>query len=197
MQRNIGSCPDKPEDANPYPDAITKSYQIQLITPLFGGGAKAGENDEVTIIRPSSVRGHLRFWWRTTSGAKFERVEELRQREGEIWGTTKNPSKVIIGVTIKSSGDSYPCARYQEGWSLPRFEKNHPPYVLFPFQGNIRKNVKPANCIANITIDLELTYPEIISRDVEEAIWAWTYFGGLGARTRRGSGALYCNGFAP
>ena len=124
-------------------------------------------------------------------------MEELRQREGEIWGTTENPSKVITEVTIKSSSDSYPCAEYQEGKSLPRFEKNHPPYALFPFQGNMRKNIKPANCTADVTFDLELTYPAVISEEVEAAIWAWTSFGGVGARTRRGCGALYCKAFAP
>lgn len=31
-----------------------------------------------------------------------------------------------------------------------------------------------------------------IELDIEAAIWAWINFGGIGARTRRGCGALYC-----
>lgn len=33
--------------------------------------------------------------------------------------------------------------------------------------------------------------------DVNEAVWAWVNFGGIGARTRRGCGALYCKELAP
>ena len=36
-----------------------------------------------------------------------------------------------------------------------------------------------------------------ITGDVESAVWAWVNFGGLGARTRRGCGALACQELAP
>ncbi|NPV63073.1 MAG: type III-B CRISPR module RAMP protein Cmr1 [Methanotrichaceae archaeon] len=55
-----------------------------MITPIFGGGVKVGENDLVTPIRASSIRGHLRFWWRATRGARFETSSQLFDREGEI-----------------------------------------------------------------------------------------------------------------
>jgi hypothetical protein len=32
---------------------------------------------------------------------------------------------------------------------------------------------------------------------LETVLWAWTNFGGIGAKTRRGCGALYCQDFAP
>ena len=40
-------------------------------------------------------------------------------------------------------------------------------------------------------------YVEDIALDVESALWAWVNFGGLGARTRRGCGALFCQGVSP
>jgi CRISPR-associated protein Cmr1 len=36
-----------------------------------------------------------------------------------------------------------------------------------------------------------------LAEDIETAVWAWVNFGGLGARTRRGCGALLCQEFAP
>jgi CRISPR-associated protein Cmr1 len=33
--------------------------------------------------------------------------------------------------------------------------------------------------------------------EVETALWAWANFGGIGSRTRRGCGALFCSTFAP
>ncbi|MEI6104000.1 MAG: type III-B CRISPR module RAMP protein Cmr1 [Methanothrix sp.] len=176
---------------------IEKLYNIQVITPIFGGGVKANENDPVTPIRPSSIRGHLRFWWRATSGAKCATVAELLQREGKIWGTTLNPSQVGLQVEIKSPGKTYPCAYFPENKNFPRFERNHPPYALFPFQGNKRDGIPPANCTSNVSFELKLNHPKSLSQDVDAAVWAWTNFGGIGARVRRGCGALYCKELSP
>jgi CRISPR-associated protein Cmr1 len=195
MVRDIPSCPIRPISINPPP----RRYDIQVITPIFGGGINVGENDPVkkTLIRPSSIRGHLRFWWRATRGMNCATVADLRQREGEIWGTMENPSQVGLQVEIKSLGKTYPCAHFPMGGSSPRFEKNHPPYALFPFQGNKRDGISPSECTSNVSFELRLTYPAGISLDVDAAVWAWTNFGGIGARTRRGCGALYCKELSP
>lgn len=41
--------------------------------------------------------------------------------------------------------------------------------------------------------------PEIqnLQEEIETAVWAWVNFGGIGARTRRGCGALFCDELAP
>lgn len=197
MPRCIAKAPDKPLKVNPHRDISTQIYNIQVITPIFGGGIKAGENDHMTLIRPSSIRGHLRFFWRATRGTRFNAVSELRQREGEIWGTTENPSKIALEVEMKSPGKTYPCAYFPEDKNFPRFEKNHPSYALFPFQGNKRDGIPPAKCTSNVSFELKLTYPQNLSHDVDAAVWAWTNFGGIGARVRRGCGALYCKELSP
>jgi len=61
LPRKISKCEKWPENVIPHPGFETKSYYIQVITPIFGGGTEAGVNDPVTLIRPSSIRGHLRF----------------------------------------------------------------------------------------------------------------------------------------
>jgi CRISPR-associated protein Cmr1 len=186
-----------PEGVSLPPGTMTEIYRIQLITPIFGGGIKAGENDPVTLIRPSSIRGHLRFWWRATRGASCADAAELGQREGAIWGTPDEPSKVALEAMVISQGPTYPCAYFPEGRAFPRFEKTHPPYALFPFQGNARKGEDPARCTSDVIFDLKLTYPVAVSKDVNAALWSWVNFGGVGARTRRGCGALYCKKLSP
>jgi CRISPR-associated protein Cmr1 len=168
-----------------------------VITPIFGGGVEAGANDPVTPIRPSSIRGHLRFWWRATRGVSCTNVADLRRKEGEIWGTMENPSQVGLQLEIKSQGKIYPCAHIPENRNFPQFEKNHPPYALFPFQGNKREGISPSKCTSNVSFEIRLTYPGSVSLDVTAAVWAWTNFGGIGARTRRGCGALYCKELSP
>jgi len=141
-----------------------------VITPVFGGGVQPGVNDPITLIRPSSIRGHLRFWWRAVRGARCKTVVELRQCEGMIWGTIESPSKVALEFKTKSPGKMYPCAYFPEDKNFPRFERNHPPYALFPFQGNKREGISPANCTSNFSFELRLTYPKSFSQDVDAAV---------------------------
>lgn len=238
IPRNMPGFPSgNLEKPDPHPDTITKTCTIEVITPLFGGGYEAGNVDPDLPIRPSSIRGHLRFWWRATRGAKYDTVEKLRQREGEIWGTTENPSPVGIDVTNVSCTGSVPCATYDwnqnrrhgDGgydlnWTYPLNNRRTPlPYALFPFQGaapGTQKPRDPSEMIASLQFQLVLKIPNSsrmkqyqdvyneqrekkkldpvidaendIKNDVEAALWAWLNFGGVGARTRRGCGALYC-----
>jgi len=194
-------------------DSKTQTYEIQVVTPIFGGGVEAGVNDPVTLIRPSSIRGHLRFWWRATRGAKYTTIAELRQREGEIWGTTDNPSPVRIEVVVEEHDDPFECARYDwdknmrrgEGghrlkWSAPfNVQNSSLPYILFPFQGKSKDSndpKDPAKMIRSARFKLVARFSSpndnSIKKDVEAATWAWVNFGGIGARSRRGCGALYC-----
>ncbi|MGH7773907.1 MAG: type III-B CRISPR module RAMP protein Cmr1 [Candidatus Binatia bacterium] len=236
------SCPDVTPGIASRHDTISKKYTIEVITPLFGGGVEPGFNDPVTLIRPSSIRGHLRFWWRATQGARFETVEALREREGEIWGTTENPSPVRLRVSVTKKNQPTVCAAYKwnqmkrdgtGGYDLEWMElfdnqQSQLPYVLFPFQGNAPDSEKPkdpAKFVAAAKFNLSVLIPtqqrmaglrteynqqrdkkslpklteqdDNVQQDIEAALWAWVNFGGIGARTRRGCGALFCKDFAP
>jgi CRISPR-associated protein Cmr1 len=48
-----------------------------------------------------------------------------------------------------------------------------------------------------VRFQLRLRYPTEFDLDVAAAVWTWVNFGGIGARTRRGAGALYCADEAP
>ncbi len=216
--RSIAKFPDKLTDIDPYRDMDTRSYNIQVITPIFGGGVKAGENDSVTPIRPSSIRGHLRFWWRATCGARFDKVAQLFDREGEIWGTSDSPSPVTIQVSQPDTG-SIGQRKASDFYGFP--SKYGPEsYVLFPARDKGSSLIKEG-----FTFQLEMNWPiheklqhlrdqenaslrkenkpqkaekiDDIGPDIKAAIWAWTNFGGIGSRTRRGCGALFCQETAP
>lgn len=197
MARLIPICPERPENVQAWSDFEDRSYSISVVTPMFGGGAEAGVPDPVTLIRPSSIRGHLRFWWRATCGAAFATANELKQRETEIFGDTEHPSPVIVEVRLKSEGETKPCAVLPPGKSFPRFADNHPGYVLFPFQGNARKGIPIGSGTIGATFDLRVVCPSNLCDEVNAAVWGWINFGGLGARTRRGCGSLMCPDFSP
>ena len=45
MPRCIVKCPDRPSKEDLNQGMRKRIYGIQVITPIFGGGIKAGEND--------------------------------------------------------------------------------------------------------------------------------------------------------
>ena len=52
----------------------TLEIKFQIITPLFLGGS----DQQADGIRPSSIKGALRFWWRALNWARC-----LQQRDGD------------------------------------------------------------------------------------------------------------------
>jgi CRISPR-associated protein Cmr1 len=175
----------------------TIELELRLITPMFGGGYKAREVDPLQPIRPAAIRGHLRFWWRATAGARYATVEELHKAERELWGaaaTKDNPAvgKVAIQVQILSAGEK---ASYSQV-APPSKPKDGPlhGYFLFPFQEQKKQNIPAAVGRRQVSFQLRLTLDASLSEaqraGVRTALKAWIAFGGVGARTRRGCGAL-------
>lgn len=170
---------------------ITQERSYELITPLFGGGVNPGEADPVTVVRGTEIRGQLRFWWRACRGGHFNgSLAEMKAAEDELWGAASTekkalPSRVIVTVEINNQGrDQQPFesrSRCSRSW-------RDLAYAAFPLQGDDEK--APGKVRAGVTFTLRLIYPDSQKNEVEAALWAWETFGGLGARTRRGFGAL-------
>jgi CRISPR-associated protein Cmr1 len=199
MSRNVHECPSAPKIAEDRRGTDLR-YEINVVTPLFGGGAKTRELDPVTLIRATGVRGHLRFWWRATRGANCASIVDLRKREGEIWGTTSEPSPIVIEVKILSTGITELCGEFEtkpSGRRAFEFRSGYPPYALFPFQPNEKKDIPAAKAARGVKFELRVKLPSELKSDFEAAVWGWVNFGGIGARTRRGCGALYSQPFAP
>ena len=207
--------PDIPNDWKPPQPDPGRCYEIELITPLFGGGVETRVNDPSFPIRPTSIRGQLQFWWRATVGAQYTSRQELRAAQSAIWGDTEQPSRMQVRVEEIKSDHSNPCATFERdhkdssryrlmpNWNAP-FNNTALPYALFPFQGQLADGrrqieVPPASCIHKASFKLTLTcHKEVdFAKQVEPALWAWVNFGGLGSRTRRGCGAIVCKSLAP
>lgn len=179
---------------------IKETRKYKVITPLYGGGEEPGKVDSITVVRATEVRGHLRFWWRATRGGAFNGdLAQMRHREEEIWGSSgeqgkPGPSKVIITLTKRVVGEPFQ-AKNRHGQNIDNIGNPNSVdgYVAFP----LREAQNPQLPI-NIVFDLKIEYPKLIrdnldiTKDIDAALWAWETFGGIGARTRRGFGALHC-----
>lgn len=199
MPREI---PDVPKGWQPPQPGSGRSYEIELITPMFGGGATAGKVDPDFPIRPTAIRGHLRHWWRLVRGLSLG--DGMWQREEEIFGSTEFPSPVTV---IVSPGAKKPKL-YPIGGIKPTSTRG---YVLFPaidkghdllehgYQFRLMLSIIPSdelhlrrNGQNRKRKPTEQLPAEIapIEEDVLAAMRAWVLFGGMGARIRRGCGAL-------
>lgn len=177
---------------------VRKHRKYKVITPLFGGGEETQKADSVTVVRATEVRGHLRFWWRATHGGMFKgNLAEMKQNEEAIWGSVAGKDK------HGSSEVSVQIFGWKNGDLLDKQERDDKHiadpgadwgYVAFPLRreederGNETKSAGSVR--TGVEFDMEISYPEHLKDDVEAALWAWETFGGIGARTRRGFGAL-------
>ncbi|MBU8970035.1 type III-B CRISPR module RAMP protein Cmr1 [Bacillus altitudinis] len=175
------------EDQRLFKEPLT----IHLVTPMFGGGPQSNSIDQDRPIRESAIRGHLRFWWRATRGAVCKNANELSKREAEIFGHTEQASQIQV-VT------HYEKDEVKRNSKVFFKKKNHPfpRYVLSNMKDKTPYLMK-AQFSLNIRLSKKTTDFELIKKEVEAALWAWINFGGLGSRTRRGCGSLYCKQFSP
>ena len=201
-------CIDGIENTKPGGSPEERVYEIELITPMYGGGVVAGVVDEEMPVRATSIRGQLRFWWRLLYGLKLS-LNDMREEEAEIFGSTRSASKVALKVGMPDTCLSLrPMAsieerQEQDGKKKKRivFEKGKEKlqYAIFPFQGKIGKrgepDVAPSLALVNAGFKLLLSFspklPDAQREQVLNSLHGWINFGGLGARTRRGCGALY------
>ncbi|MCS7304965.1 MAG: type III-B CRISPR module RAMP protein Cmr6, partial [Thermoguttaceae bacterium] len=68
---------------------------LELVTPAFLAGAKQNASD--CELRPATLRGLLRWWWRTMHAGHVD-ARTLAQLESAVWGSTSQGGAVQITV---------------------------------------------------------------------------------------------------
>lgn len=139
-------------------------FQCEVITPMFCHGAYENSPE----IRPATVKGLLRFWWRSANG--HMELAELRKRESEIFGSSDDSGgRSSFNVRVKELGRSNGDEKLfgaKHGFSTGSKFK-----VIFSSQDKSKLEI-----IKNLFILL-------------------TTLGGIGTRTRRGLGAFKINSY--
>ena len=171
--RSISFQPPEIPQVNLNENLITDTLHITIATPMVGGGVVAGKVDFGRPVRVSSIRGNLRYWWRMLN----------LDDEATIWGSTDSKSKVFVEVTEFSQ---LRLREHGKNFDFPRYGTEA--YALFAAATNEDDIAREG-----LKFTLKLTYPKKFQKDVKVAVSAWVYFGGIGARTRRGCGTLSCD----
>jgi CRISPR-associated protein Cmr1 len=184
---------------------LTATYRI--VTPLFLGGAD--QQAQATHIRPPSVKGALRFWWRALNWGRIrsefqndandaKALCELNQQEADLFGaavdkTERGQSKVLMSISpvslritagnvVHPQFSQYPAARYL-GYGL-----------MEAFASQV-KNTQAGQLVRSCINEDQIFIVKLNCRDdvlesVKPALIAMGLFGGLGSRSRHGMGSI-------
>jgi len=166
-----------------------ETFDIEIITPCFCAGA----NQAKAEIRPASIRGQLRWWFRLVSRDPRE--------ESEIFGTVAgdddcSSSSLCVRVADFKSGPA---------WVVPAIKQNTPENYVWHFasvSGTTVRGAKGPRWVSQgalapgSTFRLELIWrrglpPEMKSK-FDLALNSFLALGTLGLRSTRGLGALHC-----
>lgn len=163
--------------------------EILVVTPILGGSPRTRAIDDVDVIRPATVRGHLRFWWRALNGHRYRSSNDLFKMESDLWGraaTEREGGRSAVDLRIAIAED--PGASDDSEIDLG---KTPGAYALWPARSEKTTNTPPApRRKPGTRFRLELRVPSGREEELRSVVRAWLIFGGYGGRTRRGLGSL-------
>lgn len=158
----------------------TLQFDCEVITPMFLAGA-----DGVTPeLRPASIKGALRFWWRALHGdlvGQDGNLLKLKEQEAELFGgvgTNARRSK----VTVRVVETQIMTEQRQFGLELK--------YLLYGVEK--RKFIKEGSTF-KIILQIHENDPEklkSIKEDLNIVMSLFHHLGGIGAKSRNGFGSV-------
>lgn len=168
----------------------TITFNCQFITPAFLGGADIKGTPE---IRPPSIKGMLRFWWR--SQCKLINLNQIKQKELSIFGGIDGDEIKKSSFSIRVYYDDFETSRElpasktdvrNKGFKINIFE-----YLAFgTYERENKANllnrdfVKPGQ-------EFKITFTFFSNEYEDEVLYAFhlsSVFGGLGMKSRNGFG---------
>jgi len=195
---------DPPKSVHESPKIIRKEYDLELISMAFLAGANQKQQD--CDLRPATLRGLLRWWWRTMHTAHVD-LESLRKLEASIWGDSDISSPVCIQLQRLNSHQPIPFKA--QNFDLPAKNTQHRAkkqtlglaYASYGMENN-RRWYQPEGSTWCLTVRTRSGFykkgknekislkAETIHQQVEAAIWLFTKYGGAGAKSRKGFGSF-------
>ncbi len=175
---------------------IRLTYSLEIITPCFLGGATPDSSAE---IRPPSIRGQLRWWFRVLGGFKSlaEKGLSLRQQEELIFGAAADNDTQAGLLTVRTHGLA-PSDDVRDDTGMRASVYDDRRYFLFPLRTE-RDGTRHSRAVFNADIaakspmfNLTLIWrgQPSLKDDVAKLVQVFAELGSLGFRGRRAMGAL-------
>lgn len=172
--------------------SLRRTFEVTLISPAFLAGAEQSSRD--CELRSATLRGQLRTWWRTLHAGCIQ-VQELRELEAALWGSTNVGSAIRISVEplgqpvvrphehpqARDSGVRYLAYGMDDGRLETRVRRMR-------MEPGMRWKLK-VSCRASKFGDQPIS-AEQVCRQFEAAFGLLIEYGGVGAKGRKGFGSL-------
>lgn len=163
-------------------------FHCESLTPFISSGTNQREFE----LRSTSVKGLLRFWWRTFQN--LHSTTELYKKESLLFGSSDQSvgaSKLRVSLHYEPTKlKIIKPQTYLKESKLPDSLN----YLLFSLLkwDNQRKDYQFQRAMALSPFDftINLVMPKKYASEVLNSFWLLYVFGGIGARTRRGFGAF-------
>ena len=189
----------------PIPEMLpSATYELRLVSPAFLAGASQQKED--CDLRPATLRGLLRWWWRTMHAGHLDRTT-LKQLETAVWGDAQSgsPVRIVVDFVEGENPQQHPDKRDQQ------FQQNHglqrPPsgqkviqglfYASYGMAENDRRWFRPVGSLWRVTLTAKpgrfngaSLSPQQLLEQAAVALWLLTQFGGAGSRSRKGFGSF-------
>ena len=194
--------------ARPAARPLGASHGLCLASPAFLAGARQDASD--CDLRPATLRGLLRSWWRTMHAAHVD-LGTLRRLETAVWGDANSGSPVRISLepTVRPPPEPHPDRKDQQ------FRRRHDlqqpeerkvtqglfyasygmaekePRWLMPVGAAWKLHLSVRDGRVGAVSGGEKPIPaSMLLEQAEAALWLLARFGGAGSRSRKGFGSF-------
>lgn len=163
------------------------TFECETVTPMF----LAGVDGQTPELRPPSIKGLMRFWWRAMNGHLS--IKDLKRKESEIFGSSDEKigrSKFSIRIDDALINLDKPY-KYKP---LP----HHTGDSNCPYLSSCGSKNKPKKCNKGFKLNAvkpEIRFKLVLSSPdkylgIDNMIKVTMILGGLGRRARRGFGSF-------
>jgi CRISPR-associated protein Cmr1 len=157
----------------------------------------SGADGQTPELRPPSIKGALRFWWRAMNGHLVNTenggIPNLLKEDERLFGGVNGGGKSSVLVRVfdlENEND------FIDGNEIKRdCEQNDTKGLAYLFYILVNNQQKDRNGFRELKFKLSLSSASI--EDLKKAVgsfWLFVHLGGLGSRARRGAGCIQITG---
>ena len=187
--------------------------ELELVSPAFLAGPHQRRED--CALRAATLRGLLRWWWRTMH-AGFVNTRVLRRLEAAVWGDTESAGAVRLDIATQAQLQPVPYDYKDRFQPKADFARAHqlaqPPnrkttqglfYMSYGMDdGGRRRWYLPAGSTWQLRLiarpssfpsgssEQAVLSPELLVTQAQAALALLCMFGGAGSKSRKGFGSF-------
>jgi CRISPR type III-B/RAMP module RAMP protein Cmr1 len=159
-----------------------KTFHLEIITPCFCAGADPAKAE----IRAPSIRGQLRWWFRTLGGSHQDEATIF----GNAAGDEGTASRLLLRVSDYKAG---------KAWNPPAYNQNDNSSYVWHYAkaSSDSRRWQPQGALSpgstfTVHIIFRLPLSPNLQIRFDQALQAFLALGSLGLRQTRGLGSFHC-----